>query len=55
MKMAPRITPYRPTYYDLAAKAMTLPIVIPDESWIDYLGWDPALVRVASPLHKRQV
>ncbi len=52
MKMSPRIKPYRPTYYQLAAKAMMLPIIVPDASWIDYLGWDLSLVRVVSPHQK---
>jgi 5-methylcytosine-specific restriction endonuclease McrA len=45
----PRVAPYRPTYWQLAAIAKTLPITIPDRSWLDFLNWDPALVKIRRP------
>jgi 5-methylcytosine-specific restriction endonuclease McrA len=45
MKMKPRYgMPKRPGYYELVAKAMKAPIVIPHESWKDFLGWDESLI-----------
>lgn len=46
MKMKPKTVPKRPSYWELAAKVMGYPITVPHESWIDYIGWDPALVSV---------
>ena len=46
MKMKPNTTPRRPTYWELANKIMQYPLVVPDESWKDYVGWDPSLIVV---------
>jgi 5-methylcytosine-specific restriction endonuclease McrA len=51
-KMKPRNAPVKPDYYSLVAKRMTMPIVVPHESWKDFLGWDPDLVTVRP--HKRK-
>jgi 5-methylcytosine-specific restriction endonuclease McrA len=49
--LRPKVMPRRPTYWELAATAMTLPLVVPDYSWLDFLGWDAKLVTVREP-HK---
>lgn len=46
MKMKPNVPAKRPSYYELVAKRQAMPIVVPHESWSDFLGWDPALVTV---------
>lgn len=51
MNMKPNKIPKKPTYWELANKAMTRPIVVPDESWIDYLAWDKSLIKVSPPKH----
>lgn len=45
----PVIAPYKPDYYQLLQHAKTLPIVVPDASWIDYLGWPNELVTIRPP------
>lgn len=49
LRMRPKNEPRRPTYWELATRAMTLPLMVPHASWIDYLGWDPSLVKVRPP------
>ena len=45
LEMKPKCgDPRRPSYYDLVAKSMKNPIVVPDQSWVDFLGWDESLV-----------
>lgn len=39
IKIQPRIKPYKPTYWELVQKAKELPLIVPDESWVDYLDW----------------
>jgi 5-methylcytosine-specific restriction endonuclease McrA len=51
MRMTPHIKPYRPTYWQLAAINKSMPITVPHEAWIDYIGWDPILIRINSPVH----
>ena len=41
--------PYRPSYFQLLGNAKQMQITVPDAVWIDYLGWDPNLVRVQPP------
>lgn len=40
----PKVMPTRPSYYQLAAKRMTKPVVIRQLVWMDYLQWDKDLV-----------
>lgn len=47
--MKPSNKPYKPDHYNLLANARRLPIHIPDESWIPYLGWDRNLITVDPP------
>lgn len=44
--MKPRYQPYKPDYWDLAKCVKKMPIRVPDQSWIKYLGWDEDLVQV---------
>jgi 5-methylcytosine-specific restriction endonuclease McrA len=39
IKIQPHRAPYRPSYWELVKKGKTLPLVIPDRSWVDYLDW----------------
>ena len=50
--MKPMQVPYKPDYYNLLANAKKLPIVIPDPVWIQYLDWDPNLVKIQVPNKK---
>lgn len=36
----PKKDPHKPTYWELAAKRKTRPLVIRDEYWKGFLGWD---------------
>lgn len=48
-KMQPKCgTPRRPTYYELVARATQLPVVVPHESWLEYMGWNEDMVTVKS-------
>ena len=38
-KIMPRRMPYKPSYWELVEKSKKLPLVVPDESWVNYLGW----------------
>jgi 5-methylcytosine-specific restriction endonuclease McrA len=38
-KIQPKTKPYKPSYYELVGKAKELPLVVPDEAWVAYLGW----------------
>jgi 5-methylcytosine-specific restriction endonuclease McrA len=49
MKMKPKKIPVRPTYYQLVQKRMQRTITIPDESWVDFIGWDPSLIIYRKP------
>lgn len=45
LEMKPKCgEPRRPSYYDLVAKSMKNPILVPDLVWADFLGWPPELV-----------
>ena len=48
----PRNLPHRPSYGEMVNIAQRMPISIPHESWLEYIGWDPALVTVNPPLHE---
>ena len=45
----PRTIPYRPTYMQLVARRRRMPVTVPHESWIPYIGWEPSLVTVDPP------
>jgi len=45
-KMKPIKNPVKPDYYQLLENARKMPIRIPSEKWIKYLGWDENLVTV---------
>jgi 5-methylcytosine-specific restriction endonuclease McrA len=49
MFLKPKNPPRRPTYWELAAKMKTMPITVPHESWIEFIGWDRSLVTVRPP------
>ena len=38
-KIQPRIQPYKPSYWELIDKIKKLPLVVPDNSWVEYLNW----------------
>jgi 5-methylcytosine-specific restriction endonuclease McrA len=42
--------PYKPDYWELVGNRKKLPIIVPDASWIPYLGWeDHSLITVKTP------
>lgn len=46
-KMKPKISPFEPDYHYILSKRKKYPIYVPEESWIDYLGWnDRDLVKI---------
>ncbi len=47
-KMKPKHQPQKPSYFQLAGKAQQFPIVVPHKSWIDYVGWQPDLIKVVT-------
>lgn len=47
--MKPKVKPIKPDYYNLLGNIQKLPIEIPDESWIPFLGWDRSLITVRPP------
>lgn len=47
--MKPLKEPVKPTMGDIVTKARRMPIVIPNENWIPYLGWQPKLITVRKP------
>ena len=49
MRMKPKKIPVRPTYYQLVNKRMQRPIIVPHESWVDFMGWDKKLVSFRKP------
>lgn len=51
MTMKPQKKPFKPDYYQLLENARQIPITIPCENWIKYLGWDESLVTISSPSH----
>ncbi len=52
MKMKPKNSPRKPTYYELVKKIQQKRITVPDEAWIEFIGWDQNLVTVKR--HKHQ-
>ena len=51
-KMKPIRQPFKPDYYQLLENARKLPIKIPSEKWIKYLGWKDELITIVSPDRK---
>jgi len=49
--MKPIKKPIKPDYYQLIDNARKIPIKIPSETWIKYIGWDPSLITLISPNH----
>ena len=47
--MKPAVHPFKPDYFVLLANARKLPIEIPDESWIPYIGWEEHLITIKPP------
>jgi 5-methylcytosine-specific restriction endonuclease McrA len=47
--MKPKVLPTKPDHYGLLNNARKLPITVPDENWIAYLGWEKHLVTVQPP------
>lgn len=47
--MKPTIKPFKPDHYSLITNAKKLPIEVPDESWIPYVGWDKSLITIRKP------
>ena len=47
--MKPNKKPIKPDYYQLLENARKLPITIPCENWIKYLGWPENLVTISTP------
>lgn len=41
---SPKNLPIKPSIWDLISKRKKMPIIVPHESWIQYLGWDKDLV-----------
>jgi 5-methylcytosine-specific restriction endonuclease McrA len=48
-KMKPIKPPTKPEYWQLLDSARKMPIKVPTESWIKYLGWDEKLVTIVKP------
>lgn len=38
-KIRPHTMPYKPSYWELCEKVKELDLVIPDQTWADYLDW----------------
>lgn len=49
MDMRPHKAPYKPSIGEILTKAKNMPIVVPSETWLPYIGWPPKLVTVKSP------
>lgn len=45
-RIKPKRMPYRPVYWEMVEKSKNYAIVVPHESWLFYLDWDPNLVTV---------
>jgi 5-methylcytosine-specific restriction endonuclease McrA len=48
-KMKPIKIPVKPEYWHLLDNARKMPIKIPSETWLKYLGWNESLVTVIKP------
>lgn len=46
----PRTLPRHPTYQEMIGIAQKMPITIPHESWLEYIGWPRDLVTIAAPV-----
>lgn len=45
-KLQPHRMPYRPSYWEMAEKAKQYPLIVPHDSWLYYLDWNPDLITV---------
>lgn len=48
-KMQPIKKPVKPEYWQLLDNARKIPIKVPSESWVKYIGWDEKLITVVKP------
>ncbi len=44
VSIMPKNLPHRPTYWELIKKIKNYQIVVPDESWVPYLGWSETIL-----------
>lgn len=44
--MKPINKPHKPDYHQLVSVRRSLPIYVPDERWVDYIGWDQSKLHV---------
>lgn len=51
-KIVPKKMPYRPSYYELAAKRRQLPLRIRDEFWKSFIDWPEELVTLVPHKNK---
>lgn len=49
VSIKPKRAPYRPSYHELVGIAQRLPLTIPHESWVAYIGWDESKLTISSP------
>jgi len=47
--MHPKKIPTKPDYHQLLDNAKKIPIVVPTEKWIPYLGWNEDLISIRRP------
>jgi 5-methylcytosine-specific restriction endonuclease McrA len=48
-KMKPIKNPVKPEYWQLLENARKIPIKIPSDTWVKYLGWDEKLITIVHP------
>ena len=48
-KMVPNKKPIKPEYWQLLENARKMPIKIPSDIWIKYIGWDENLITIVKP------
>lgn len=49
-KIVPKIKPRRPSYYEMLAIRKEYPIVVPCQSWADYLDWPVENIRIGKKI-----
>lgn len=45
----PMRMPYKPLIGEIVSKVKKTPVIIPNENWIPYIGWNPSLVSIRKP------
>jgi len=55
LDMSPLVKPKRPNYWDMVNKRKKLPLVIADENWIPYLGWDESKLIVRKRRYSNRI